>query len=196
MQSNTSAPSSNSVSGTTLTFFALALVLLGAFSRLMEHPANFAPMMAIGLFSAYKFKSLRLSMVISISSMILSDLALAIQHNDLGYAWHGTTLVVYACMILGVFIGRFANNRKPGIAGLASATLASSVMFFVVTNFAVWLNGGFYPMTIQGLVECYTLAIPFFRNSLAGDSFYVLALFGLYALAQKVIPTGVNNVKA
>jgi hypothetical protein len=196
MQSNTSTPSSGNIQGTSLTFFAVALVLLGAFSRLMEHPANFTPLMAISIFGAYTFKSLRLSIVIAISSMILSDLALAIQHNDMNYAWHGTTIVVYACMILGAVIGRLAHNRKPGIVGLAGATLTSSVLFFVVTNFAVWLGGGFYAMTLQGLVECYTMAIPFFKNSLAGDTFYVSVLFGLYALVQKFVPANTKTVEA
>ena len=65
------------------------------------------------------------------------------------------------------------------------AAILSSVLFFIVTNFGVWLTGGgwFYPKTLQGLIECYTLAIPFFRNSLAGDLVYTGVLFSLFELS-------------
>ena len=64
--------------------------------------------------------------------------------------------------------------------------MLSSILFFIVTNFGVWLTGGgwFYPKTWQGLIECYTLAIPFFRNTVAGDLVYTAVLFGLFEFAE------------
>lgn len=70
-------------------------------------------------------------------------------------------------------------NLKKG----ALLTLGSSVFFFVVTNFAVWVQSGMYAHTWSGLVRCYTMALPFFRNTILGDAFYTAALFLVYTTA-------------
>ena len=67
-------------------------------------------------------------------------------------------------------------------------TLAGSVLFFVWTNFGVWAFWNLYPHTLEGLVACYTAAIPFFRNTLLGDVVYSTALFGGFALAERFLP--------
>jgi hypothetical protein len=69
-----------------------------------------------------------------------------------------------------------------------SASLLSSVLFFVVTNFAVWLGSGMYTADIKGFVECYVMAIPYFGNTLAGDLFYCTVLFGSYVLLKRTWP--------
>ena len=66
--------------------------------------------------------------------------------------------------------------------------LASSVLFFVVTNFGVWATQGMYPMSLEGLVACYVAAIPFFQNSLLGNAFYTSVLFGGFALLAHYAP--------
>jgi hypothetical protein len=87
--------------------------------------------------------------------------------------------VVYSCLIPSVLLG-FAIRGRRNLASIASATLAGSVFFYVVTNFAVWANGSgvTYPKTFEGLLLCYEAAIPFFRNSVAGDVFYATVLPG------------------
>ncbi|MFA4818191.1 MAG: DUF6580 family putative transport protein, partial [Parcubacteria group bacterium] len=60
---------------------------------------------------------------------------------------------------------------------------ASSITFFLVTNFAVWAFFDWYPHTWAGLITNFTLALPFFRNTLLGDVFYTGVLFGAYELA-------------
>jgi hypothetical protein len=71
---------------------------------------------------------------------------------------------------------------------IAGAALASSVVFFVVTNFGVWVFGSRYPKTAAGLLACYVAAIPFFQNTLAGDALYTAVLFGGFAVAEKLFP--------
>jgi hypothetical protein len=71
---------------------------------------------------------------------------------------------------------------------IAGAALASSIIFFVLTNFGVWAFGSWYPKTWEGLVACYVAAIPFFHNTLLGDAFYVSVLFGGLAFAEKRWP--------
>jgi len=62
----------------------------------------------------------------------------------------------------------------------------SSTIFFVITNFAVWMSGTMYPLTMEGLLLCYTMAIPFFGNTLAGTLFYV-SLLGLVSYSATKI---------
>ena len=60
--------------------------------------------------------------------------------------------------------------------------------FFVITNFAMWAIGGFYPKTTAGLVNCFVAGVPFFWNTLAGDALYAGVFFGGFALAKKLVP--------
>jgi hypothetical protein len=71
------------------------------------------------------------------------------------------------------------------------AALLGSIQFFVITNFGFWVINDevFYPHTWQGLVKCFTMALPFFGGTLAGDLFYSLVLFGGYALATRFLAT-------
>ena len=71
---------------------------------------------------------------------------------------------------------------------IAGAALASSALFFIVTNFGVWALDNMYPRTIAGLIACYTAALPFFRNTLEGDLLYTLVLFGGFALLERQFP--------
>ena len=68
------------------------------------------------------------------------------------------------------------------------AAIASSVLFFAITNFGMWLFSGFYPRTLAGLETCFIAAIPFFQNTLAGDLFYAALLFGGFAVAERLLP--------
>ena len=62
---------------------------------------------------------------------------------------------------------------------LAIMTIGSSVLFFVVTNFAVWIMWDYYPNTLEGLIMCYTMAIPFFQNTLLGTVVYTALMVSL-----------------
>ena len=68
---------------------------------------------------------------------------------------------------------------------IAGAAMTSSALFFLVTNFGVWAFGSLYPMTWDGLIACYVAAVPFFRNTLQGDLFYTLVLFGGFRLLER-----------
>ena len=64
--------------------------------------------------------------------------------------------------------------------------MASSVLFFVVTNFGMWLSSGIYPRNLAGLQACYVAAIPFLQNTVAGDLFYAALLFGGFGLVERL----------
>jgi ABC-type multidrug transport system fused ATPase/permease subunit len=91
---------------------------------------------------------------------------------------------VYGSFALMVWLGTWLRSRRR-LQPIAGATLAGSVLFFVVTNFAVWLSGMTYPTTAVGLLACYVAAIPYFGNTIAGDAFYAALLFGGFALAER-----------
>lgn len=158
--------------------FTITLILLAAFSRLLPHPPNFAPVTALALFGGV-YLDRKQTFLIPMVAMLLSDFFLG---------FHSGMPFVYGSFILMGFIGLWLRSHK-GLAAAAGATLAGSVLFFVITNFGVWLiQEATYPHSFAGLVECYAAAIPFFRNTLLGDIGYVGVLFGAYELARRFIP--------
>ena len=131
-------------------------MLIAVLFRLLPHLPNFTPVTAIALFGGLYFTNKSLAYLAPLFIMVLSDLFLG---------FHSISIVVYVAFLFVSFIG--TQTKKPSVF----AILLSSISFFIITNFGVWLMGG-YPKTWTGFVECYTLAIPFFRNSLLGDFFY------------------------
>ena len=149
---------------------AVLLILFAAFSRLMPHPANFTPVAAIALFSG-TYINKKYMFFVPIAAMLISDMIIG---------FHSTMIWVYGSFILIALIGLWLRSHK-NIAGIIGTALASSIIFFIITNFGMWTTG-YYGYTFGGLIECYTMAIPFFRNSLAGDAIYCTIMFGVYEL--------------
>lgn len=154
------------------------LIAAAAASRLLPHPPNFTPIAAMALLGGAYAPDKRLAFALPLSALFLSDLALGL---------HSGMWAVYGSFALIVFLG-FALRRSRSPLRVAGAALASSVLFFAATNLAVWAFGSMYPKTLAGLAACYTAAIPFFANTLAGDAFYTAVLFGGFALAQRGWP--------
>ncbi len=149
--------------------YLLALVGLAAISRLIPHPPNVTPIAAMALFGGAAFADRRLAFLAPAAALLLSDLLLG---------FHSQMWVVYGCFAVTVGLGLYLRGR-PGFLALGAVTLGSSLLFFLATNFGVWLLDGLYAETLEGLISCYVAALPFFRNSLLGNAFYVLLLFGL-----------------
>jgi uncharacterized membrane protein len=169
---------------------AVVLILFAAFSRLIPHPMNFAPIAAIALFSGV-YLDRKYAFIIPLIALVLSDIFLGF------YAY---IYWVYGSFLLVALIGLWLRSRTEKSNGgkkaayIFGTTLAASIVFFLVTNFGVWTSGMYYEMNFNGLVQCYTMAIPFFRNSLGGDLFYVTAMFGIYELAARFVTRGELNV--
>jgi hypothetical protein len=94
---------------------------------------------------------------------------------------------VYATDLLIVMIGVAALQRRSALR-VGAATVASSVLFFVLTNLGMWMWSGIYPRTAAGLEACFVAAIPFFQNTIAGDLFYVVLLFGGFRVLELLWP--------
>jgi hypothetical protein len=151
---------------------ALALILFAVVSRVLPHPPNFAPIAAIALFSGAILPK-RLALTLPLIAMIVSDIFIGM---------HDLVLVTWGSFVLLALIASYGLKKATAVKVFAYSFLGS-VLFFVVTNFAVWLSSGMYPRTLAGLIECYTLAIPFFRNTMLGDFVYSGIIFGAYYLA-------------
>jgi hypothetical protein len=156
----------------------IALVALGASSRFLGLAPNFAAVSGVALFAGYVFRSRLLAAAVPFAAMLLSDMILGGYH----------TLVmasVYLCLLLPAVAGPLLGAR-PSLARVGLASLGFSVLFFLVTNFAVWGTGGLgYSRTLAGLIDCYAAGIPFFRYTLAGDLAFAMGLFGLHHLASR-----------
>jgi hypothetical protein len=165
-------------------------VLLAALSRLIPHPPNFTPVTALALFGAATLADRRLALLVPLAALFISDLCIEVLHRmGLMASWgiYSGMWVTYFAFLLITLMGLFLRHRRNGPA-IAGTTLAGSVVFFAVTNFGIWWSGNLYPRTLDGLLTCYTAAIPFFQNSLLGDAFYATVLFGGFALAEKLSP--------
>jgi hypothetical protein len=157
----------------------LAAILAAAALRLVPHPPNFTPIGAMALFSgAYLGRRGAVALVAPLGALFLSDLVLGFYRG---------MPTVYFSVALIVIIGWMALRRVSPIR-VGGAAIASSVLFFVLTNFGTWLSSGFYPRTLAGLEACYIAAIPFFQNTVAGDLFYAAVLFAGFALLERTVP--------
>lgn len=154
---------------------ATVLIVLAALLRLAPHPPNFAPVAALALFGGAVL-SRRLAIIMPVSAMILSDLVIGL---------HSLVVVTWGCYALIALASSYW-LKKPSLARTSALTISGSLFFFVITNLAVWLQGTLYPRTLAGLVSCYALALPFFRNTLLSDIIYTASLFGLYVLAIRL----------
>jgi hypothetical protein len=169
-------------------WMAISLIAIAAFARLIPHPANVTPIMAMALFSGAVFHKRVFGILIPLAAMFVSDLALG-THNQM--------VSVYGSIVLVSLIGLLLTDKRSA-GRVAMASVASSTLFFLITNFTVWLSGEMYAKTSAGLLECYTLALPFYRNGLIGDLAFSGVLFGAWALieARTAASSGaVSNVK-
>lgn len=155
---------------------AVLLVALGVAARFLPHPANFAPIGAIALFSGtYLVKRYMIALPLAI--MVVTDFFLGL-HNVILFTW-GSFIAI-------ALIGYWLRERK-NVLNITVATLCGSFLFFFVTNFGVWLMTPLYAKNLHGLVECYIMAVPFFRNTIAGDIVFTGVLFGAYEAAKLML---------
>jgi hypothetical protein len=156
----------------------LAAILVAAALRLVPHWPNFTPIGAMALFGGAYFGRRALAFAAPLGALLVSDLILG---------FHAGMPFVYGSVALIVLLG-WAIAKRITPATVVAAAVASSVLFFAVTNFGTWLSSGMYPPTLAGLTACYVAAIPFFQNTLAGDLAFSALLFGGFALLESRLP--------
>lgn len=180
------------------TGIVLLLIVAAVMVRLISLPIpNFAPVAAIALFGAAFLPKKSWAFAVTLGALLLSDTLLHLMFmsgSRMFAGYHSTMWAVYGAMAIVVLIG-LTMRKKFSIKKLIPATLLGSIVFFIVTNFAVWLGSGvMYPKNLGGLVACYTAAIPFFHYTLLGDLFFVTILFGSYYLIKSTLLKPAQNL--
>ncbi len=148
----------------------IGIVFVAALMRIFPHPPNFAPIGALALFSGANFKTKR-AFLLPLSAMFLSDIIIGL---------HDTMIFVYGSFFLIAFLGRFLKKVSP--IKLFDVSLLSSLLFFLITNFGVWLVSDMYSKNAGGLFIAYLLGLPFLRNTIIGDIVYSFTFFYGYEL--------------
>ncbi len=155
----------------------LVIITIAAVLRLLPHPPNIAPIAAMALFGgAYLDK--KYAIIIPLLALFFSDLFL-------GFYGMEKMVFVYGSFLLIGCIGIWLKKHKK-TTNIIIATLLSSLLFYLITNFGVWLIGTMYPKTFSGLIDCFVAAIPFFRNTLIGDFLYTGLFFMGYEAALRL----------
>ncbi|NTW26644.1 MAG: hypothetical protein HGA37_18240 [Lentimicrobium sp.] len=173
-----------------------AIVLMLALSRLLPHPFNFSPIAALALFGGAKYSNRFAAYLIPLAAVWVSDLFLNFAFYGRFVPFYDGSLITYAAFAMIVLLGSLA-LKKFSAKNLLLTSLSASVLFFLVSNFGVWAFSGLYPYTAAGITACYAAAVPFFRNTLAGDLVYSFAVFYAFEFAMKRIPArGINSVRA
>ena len=169
------------------TALVIVMILVAAMTRLIPHYPNFTAVGAVALFGG-AYLSKRMAFIIPVVALFISDLFL----NNLIYArlypefydgfmlFNVKGLPVYGAFIAVILIGMFF-IKKATIKNVLGSAVLASVVFFLITNFAVWAGSVIYPKSLAGLLACYTAAVPFFWNTLLGNVVFVTVLFGGYA---------------
>ena len=166
------------MSKTKTIIFLFCLFVIGVAGRFLPHMWNTTPITALALFVSVYF-GVRYSMPFVFLTMLVSDIFIGF------YSWP-IMLSVYGSFLLACLLGEYVRQHK-NIGSLVFMTLSSSVLFFLITNWAVWQFGTMYAHSWQGFMDSYMMAIPFFKNSLTGDLFYTAFFFGAYETYRSVV---------
>lgn len=173
-----------------------SIILFAVLLRLFPHVPNFAPVGAMALFGGVyigrRYAMMLVLLVLLISDYLLlyvhpfSSQLLTISHFYSPVALiHTTTLYVYGSFLLTVGIGMFL-KKHTSVENVILASITSSLVFFFITNFGVWVAGS-YSRNIAGLWESYIMGLPFLRATVFGDLFYTGIFFGGYELVKKYV---------
>ncbi len=170
---------------------AALLIVFAAFTRLFPHPENFTALGAMAVFGGSVIKDKKLAFLLPLSALLLSDVCLQLFTSRKGF--YGTTqFFVYGAFVLITLLATFVRKKSAG--NIAFAAVWSALIFFVISNFGVWVSSTTYPHNIAGLLACYAAAIPFYKNeffgnfflnSVMGNLFFSALLFGVYYLYSK-----------
>ncbi|MBI1961148.1 MAG: hypothetical protein HYS45_00425 [Parcubacteria group bacterium] len=162
---------------TNLVLFGVAIAILAVAGRILPHPWNFTPMGSLMLFAGFLLP--RKWLWLPLAALALSDVII----GSYQFSVMATVYASYA-FTLGA---SYAARRHYSFTTALGASIASSVIFYLTTNAAVWAASGMYSPDFSGLMSSYVAAVPFFRNSFAGDLLYAAAFFGAYEYARAAL---------
>jgi len=148
------------------------LLAVGMICRFIIHMPNFTPIIAIALFSGL-YVNKKWAILVPVALMVVTDMFIGF-HNTMFFTWGSIAVIALANMRL---------RGKKNVKTMILSSLGSAAFFFIVTNFGVWLLYGTYTHDLAGIVNCYTMAIPFFRMTLLSTVVYAVIFYGVYETA-------------
>ena len=165
-----------------LVFLFIAIIFFG---RVLPHPYNFTPLIAVTLLSSHAISNRILALIVPLLGFWLSDLFM----NNIIYAGYYSDFTIfssgmiwtYGAIVLVGFMGS-SFIKKISSGKIVLASLSGSTIFYIISNFGVWAFSPMYAKSVAGLIQCYALALPFYGTSLIGDLLYCSLLFGAYQL--------------
>ena len=156
--------------------FPISLILILALARLMPHPPNFTPIIAVAIMSSYFFKNIYLSLATLLISMLLSDIFI-------GFYSHIFFVYLSLCLITFIF---FKVNLQINYKNLFIFGFFGSLIFYLISNFGVWILSDLYEKNLSGLITCYFLAVPFFKNTFFSTLIFSYSAFFGYKYLYKI----------
>lgn len=158
------------------TRFLIIYTVIAIVLRIIPHPPNLAAIGALALFAG-AYSSKKWALFIPVVAMGISDIIVGLYDWGLMATVYGSFLVI---ALLGLWVKKHITPAR-----VTTASFVSSIVFFLTTNAAVWAFSPWYAKNFGGLLDSYTLALPFFRNTLAGNLIFTTAFFGVYAYLYK-----------
>lgn len=152
----------------------LLIIVMAALMRFFPFPPNVAPIAALALFGGSMFSNRKIAFLIPLGALFISDIAFQLIN---GTGFHILMPFIYLSFILIVLIGTFL-KKSINLITITGASVSASLLFFIISNFGVWLVTPAYALNLSGFIKCYTLAIPFFHYTLLGDLAFNAILFG------------------
>ena len=161
---------------------ALFLVVLAMLMRVVPHPWNFTPIGGVALFSGASFERKRWSFLVPLLALFAGDVALELLT---GQGFHALMPAVYGSFAATVCLGFLVRDHRHSPFAVGGTAVAGATLFFVVTNFAVWIWSPVYAKTLDGLVACYVAGLPYYGTQVAGDLIYSTLLFGAFVWMER-----------
>lgn len=173
-------------------YILTGIIIFAALSRMLPHAYNFTPIGAIALFGAAYFANKKWALAVPLIALWISDLFL----NNLkysafydGFQWFTPGLLyLYGSVAMIVILGYYL-LKKITFGRVLGGALGASIIFYIVSNFGVWVSSPMYPLTFEGLIACYVAAIPFFHYTIAGNVVYSALMFGGYEWLKYQYPS-------
>jgi hypothetical protein len=155
----------------------MPIILFGllVLSRMITDIPNFTATIALVMFTGYLIQNRLLSILIVLTSQVVSDLYLGI---------YSSMIFVYAAYISIVLLSPIIMNKINTKSVIFSSVISPSI-FFIISNFGVWLTGSMYTFNLSGLITCYVAGIPFFDESLISTILFALTIFSIMKLIRK-----------
>jgi hypothetical protein len=167
---------------------AIVLIIAAAISRVVMYPDNFSPIIGMAIFAGAVLKDKRMAFLLPLIAMLLSDLMFEMLKIAPGF-WGWGQLAGYC--ILGLITVIAFNLKKINVINVAGYSIMSSVIFFILSNLAFFLIDnqvyGTYSQDMNGFIQCYVSALPFFKTSFIADLVYSTVLFGSYYLVNNYV---------